>query len=67
MIMTKSEKMQDRYWVRKSFGTQLIYADVGPAIKEMFTGHSIGLDDYYFKPSQKIVLDEYMTAVDYWL
>jgi hypothetical protein len=50
---------------RKSFDTQLIYADVRPAIKEMFTGHSIGLDDYYFKPSQKVVLDEYMTAVDY--
>ena len=52
---------------RKSFDTQLIYADVRPAIKEMFTRYSIGLDDYYFKPSQKVVLDEYMTAVDYWL
>ncbi len=51
---------------RKFFDTQLIYADVRPAIKEMFMGHSIGLDDNYFKPSEKDVLEEYLTAVD-WL
>ena len=51
---------------RKFFDTQLIYADVRPAIKEMFMGHSIGLDDNYFKPNKKEVLEEYLTAVD-WL
>jgi integrase len=51
---------------RKFFDTQLIYADVRPAIKEMFMGHSIGLDDNYFKPSENDVLEEYLTAVD-WL
>jgi integrase len=50
---------------RKFFDTQLIYADVRPAIKEMFMGHSIGLDDHYFKPSENDVLQEYLTAVDY--
>jgi chromosome segregation ATPase len=29
-------------------------------------GHSIGLDDNYFKPSENDVLEEYLTAVD-WL
>ncbi|MFL6398225.1 MAG: hypothetical protein ACJ72J_01415 [Nitrososphaeraceae archaeon] len=51
---------------RKFFDTQLIYADVRPAIKEMFMGHSIGYDDNYFKPSENDVLEEYLTAVD-WL
>ena len=50
---------------RKFFDTQLIYADVKPAIKEMFMGHSIGLDDHYFKPSKNDVLQEYLKAVDY--
>jgi integrase len=50
---------------RKFFDTQLIYADVKPAIKEMFMGHSIGLDDHYFKPGENDVLQEYLKAVDY--
>ncbi len=59
----KNVRLTTRF--RKFFDTQLIYADVRPAIKEMFMGHSIGLDDHYFKPSQRDVLEEYMTAVDY--
>jgi hypothetical protein len=51
---------------RKFFDTQLIYADVRPSIKGMFMGHSIGLDDNYFKPSENDVLEEYLVAVD-WL
>jgi hypothetical protein len=51
---------------RKFFDTQLIYANVRPAIKELFMGHSIGLDDNYFKPSENDVLEEYLAAVD-WL
>jgi hypothetical protein len=49
----------------KFFDTQLIYADLKPAIKEMFMGHSIGLDDHYFKPGENDVLQEYLKAVDY--
>jgi integrase len=49
---------------RKFFDTQLIHADVKPAIKEMLMGHSIGLDDHYFKPSKNDVLQEYLQAVD---
>jgi integrase len=50
---------------RKFFDTQLIFADVRPALKEMFMGHSIGLDDNYFKPSENDILQEYLKAVDY--
>ena len=35
-----------------------------PAIKEMLMGHSIGLDDHYFKPSKNDVLQEYLKAID---
>ena len=35
---------------RKFFDTQLIYAKVEPQTKELFMGHSIGLDDHYFTP-----------------
>ena len=50
---------------RKFFDTQLIFADLRPAIKEMFMGHSIGLDNNYFKPTENDVLEEYLTAVNY--
>jgi DNA-binding protein H-NS len=31
----------------------------------MFMGHSIGLEDHYFKPSDHDVLQEYISAVDF--
>ncbi|MFZ0512578.1 MAG: tyrosine-type recombinase/integrase, partial [Candidatus Nitrosopolaris sp.] len=49
---------------RKFFDTQLIYARVEPRTKEMFMGHSIGLDDHYFKPGHNYILQEYLKAVD---
>ncbi len=49
---------------RKFFDTQLIYAGVEPRTKEMFMGHSIGLDDHYFKPGENYVLQQYVKAVD---
>ena len=41
---------------RKFFDTQLIYAQVEPRTKELFLGHSIGLDVHYFKPGENYVL-----------
>ena len=49
---------------RKFFDTQLIYARVEPQTKELFMGHSIGLDDHYFTPGDTYVLQEYLKAVD---
>ena len=34
-------------------------------VKEMLMGHSLGLDDNYFKPGENNVLEEYLKAVDY--
>jgi hypothetical protein len=50
---------------RKFFDTQLIYAKVEQRTKELFMGHSIGLDDHYFSPDSTYVLQEYLKAVDY--
>jgi integrase len=50
---------------RKFFDTQLIYAKVEKQTKELFMGHSIGLDDHYFTPEDTHVLHEYLKAVDY--
>jgi integrase len=49
---------------RKFFDTQLIYSRVEPRTKELFMGHSIGLDDHYFTPVDTYVLQEYLKAVD---
>ena len=49
---------------RKFFDTQLIYSRVEPRTKELFMGHSIGLDDHYFIPGDTYVLQEYLKAVD---
>ena len=50
---------------RKFFDTQLIYSKVEPRTKELFMGHSIGLDDHYFTPGDTYVLQEYLKAVDH--
>ena len=49
---------------RNFFDTQLIYATVEPRTKELFMGHSIGLDDHYFTPVDTYVLQEYLKALD---
>jgi integrase len=49
---------------RKFFDTQLICAYVEPRTKELLLGHSIGLDDHYFKPREDYVLQEYLKAID---
>lgn len=45
-------------------GAWLVQIKVEPRIKELFLGHSIGLDDHYFKPGENYVLQEYLKAVD---
>ena len=49
---------------RKFFDTQLICSSVEPRMKELFMGHSIGLDDHYFTPGESYVLQEYLKGVD---
>ena len=49
---------------RKYFNTCLVNADVNVTIKEMLMGHSVGLDDSYFRPTEKQLLTEYLKAVN---
>ena len=49
---------------RKFFDTQLVCSSVEPRMKELFMGHSIGLDDHYFTPGESYVLQEYLRGVD---
>lgn len=51
---------------RKFFDTQLIFSRVEHKTKELFMGHSIGLDDHYFTPEilGTHVPQEYLKAVD---
>ncbi len=49
---------------RKYFNTCLANCDVNLAVKERLMGHSIGLDDSYFRPTEKQLLTEYMKAVN---
>lgn len=62
------EELQPDHALRKFFNTALMNSDVHPKFKEMMTGHSIKLDDFYYdrkneKSSKKFRL-EYMKAVD---
>jgi len=42
----------------------LVQADLKGAAKEMLLGHSIVLDDKYYRPSPAQLLEEYLKAVD---
>jgi integrase len=49
---------------RKYFNTCLANCDVNVTIKEMLMGHSVGLDDSYFRPNEKQLLSEYCKAIN---
>jgi len=49
---------------RKYFNTCLVNADVNVTIKEMLMGHSVGLDDAYFRPTEQQLLSEYSKAIN---
>jgi integrase len=49
---------------RKYFNTCLANCDVNVTIKEMLMGHSVGLDDAYYKPNEKQLLSEYSKAIN---
>lgn len=49
---------------RKFTNTQMVQADLKGAAKEMLLGHSIGMDDKYYRPTPAQLLEEYLKAVD---
>ena len=52
------------YAFRKYFNTCLANCDVNVTIKEMLMGHSVGLDDAYYKPNEKQLISEYSKAIN---
>jgi integrase len=49
---------------RKYFATTLANCDVNQLIKELLMGHSVGLDNSYFRPNEEKMLLEYIKAVN---
>jgi integrase len=49
---------------RKFATTQFVNSNLNPEIREMLLGHSIGLTGVYYKPSEQVMLNEYVKSVD---
>jgi integrase len=49
---------------RKWFKTRCENAGVKPIITELLMGHSVGISDSYYRPTEKDLLEEYMKAID---
>jgi integrase len=60
----KRHKKASFHAFRKYFNTCLANCDVNVTIKEMLMGHSVGLDNSYFRPTEKQLLTEYLKAVN---
>jgi integrase len=60
----KRHKKARYHAFRKYFNTCLANCDVNVTIKERLMGHSVGLDDSYYRPTEKQLLTEYLKAVN---
>jgi integrase len=60
----KRHKKASFHAFRKYFNTCLANCDVNVTIKELLMGHSVGLDNSYFRPTQDKILSEYLKAVN---
>jgi integrase len=49
---------------RKFFATTLANANVNQLVKELLLGHSVGLDNSYFRPNEQTMLAEYAKAIN---
>lgn len=49
---------------RKYFATTLVNCDVNQLIKELLMGHSVGLDNSYYRGDERKMLSEYSKAID---
>jgi hypothetical protein len=63
----KNKKRRHEFSVhifRKYFKTKAEIAGMKPAAVEMLMGHSLGISDSYFKPTEEEILAEYLKVVD---
>jgi integrase len=49
---------------RKFANTQMVKSEMNIVTKEMLLGHSVGLDDRYYRPTPNDLLDQFLRAVD---
>jgi len=49
---------------RKWFKTRCENAGVKPIVTELLMGHSVGISDSYYRPTEKELFEEYLKAVD---
>jgi integrase len=49
---------------RKWFKTRCENAGVKPIITELLMGHSVGISDSYYRPTERDLLEEYQKAID---
>jgi integrase len=49
---------------RKWFKTRCENAGVKPIVTELLMGHSVGISDSYYRPTEKDLLEEYQKAID---
>jgi integrase len=65
-----SRRPQDRQTISQNHGfrkfthTTMANARISPEIREMLLGHSIGLGDSYYRPTEDEMLSEYLKVVD---
>ena len=59
----KRQEVMIMHSMRKYCNTHLIKAGVNGIIKEMLIGHSVKLDDAYFRPTDEELLKEYVKAI----
>jgi len=50
--------------LRKWFNSTLVNANVNQLVKEILMGHSVGLDDSYYRPNEQTMLVEYSKAIN---
>jgi integrase len=49
---------------RKWFKTRCENAGIKPIVTELLMGHSVGISDSYYRPTEKDLLEEYLKAAD---
>jgi hypothetical protein len=60
--ITKQVHMWHGY--RKFANNQMVKSEMNITTKEMLLGHSVGLDDRYYRPTPNDLLEEFLKAVD---
>jgi integrase len=59
----RRHEFKEDHGFRKFFRTRAEHAGMRPSTSKMLMGHSLGIDDSYFKPTEEEMLQDYLKAV----